>query len=201
MAIHRYVCHVQESVNGLAFSTVALPSPNATSVVRTLKVTPTNNSQPATTYRYQVQAVDTTGASSTLAVGATFSVPDTDNSFSTSFNGSWSGLNLAGAFGGSVSQSSTVNATANPANAQTATSFAVVSTLGPDRGIAQVRVDGQLVASVDLYAPTQQTAQVVYAINGLAAGATHQVQVVVTGSKNAASTASKVDYDAILALK
>ena len=180
---------------------MALPSPNATSLVRTLLVSPTNNSKPATNYRYQVQAVDTAGNTSTVGLGATFTVPDTDNSFNTSFNGSWGGLNLAGAFGGSVSQSSTANSTANPANAQTATSFAVVSTLGPDRGIAQVKVDGQVVATVDLYAATQQTAQVVYAINGLTSGVTHQVQVVVTGTKNTTSTASKVDYDAILALK
>jgi hypothetical protein len=81
------------------------------------------------------------------------------------------------------------------------THVAVVSTLGPDRGIAQLKVDGQLVATVDLSAATQQTAQVVHAINGLAPGVTHQVQVVVTSSKSASSTASKVDYDAILALK
>ena len=192
---------LQESVNGLAFATVALPSANATSVVRTLAVSPNNNSRPATTYRYQVQAVDTAGNTSPIGLGATFTVPDTDNSFNSSFNGSWSGLNLAGAFGGSVSESSTAGATANPANTQTATSFAVVSTLGPDRGIAQVKVDGQLIATVDLYAATQQTAQVVYAINGLAPGVTHQVQVVVTASHNAASTGSKVDYDAVLALK
>jgi hypothetical protein len=192
---------LQESVNGLALATVTLPSPTATSVVRTLAVSPTNNSKPATTYRYQVQAVDTAGNTSPVALGATFTVPDTDNSFGTSFNGSWSGVNLAGAFGGSVSQSSTANATANPATAQTATSFAVVSTLGPDRGIAQVKVDGQVVGTVDLFAATQQTAQVVYAINGLTAGATHQVQLVVTGTKNASATAAKVDYDAILALK
>ena len=48
---------------------------------------------------------------------------------------------------------------------------------------------------------TQQPAQVVYAINGLTVGVTYQVQVAVTGTKNASATAAKVDYDAILALK
>jgi chitobiase/beta-hexosaminidase-like protein/Big-like domain-containing protein len=197
--IDHYV--LQESINGLAFGAVALPSPTATSVVRTLKVSPTNNSQPATTYRYQVQAVDKSGAVSAVGAGASFIVPDTDNSFNTSFNGSWSGVNLTGAFGGSVQQSSTANATANPATAQTATSFALVSTLGPDRGIAQIKVDGTVVATVDLYAATLQPAQVVWAWNGLAAGSQHQVQVVVTGTKNASATQARVDYDAILALK
>lgn len=197
--IDHYV--VQESINGAAFGPVTLGSPTATSVVLGLKVSPSNNSTPATTYRFQVQAVDKAGNVSTFAIGSTFTVPDTDNSFNSSFNGSWSGVNLVGAFGGSVSQSTTAGATAQPANAAPATSLALVSTLGPDRGKAQIQIDGQLVATVDLYSPTQQTAQVVWAINGLAPGVNHNIQVVSTGTRNAAATASKVDYDAILALK
>jgi hypothetical protein len=170
-------------------------------MVRTLKVSPINNSVAPTSYKYQLQVVDKTGRASAFSVSPAFTVPDVDNSFSSSFNGGWSGLNLAGAFGGSVQQSSTANAAANPASAQAVTSLAFVSTLGPDRGIAQIKVDGSVVGSVDLYAPTLQTAQVVWADNGLAAGQNHQIQVVVTGSKNAASTAARVDYDAILGLK
>ena len=58
-----------------------------------------------------------------------------------------------------------------------------------------------MVGTVDLYAPTLQPAQVVWAWNGLPTGSQHQVQVVATGNKNAASTGAKVDYDAILAVK
>jgi hypothetical protein len=192
---------LQESINGLAFSTVTLPSPTASSVVRTLKVSPTNNSVPATTYRYQVQAVDKAGHVSAFSLAPSFTVPDVDNGFGSSFSGAWSGLNMAGAFGGSVQQSSTANATANPANAQAVTSLAVVSTLGPDRGIAQIKVDGTAVATVDLYAPSLQPAQIVWAANGLAAGSNHQVQMVVTGTRNAAASAARVDYDAVLGLK
>jgi hypothetical protein len=54
---------------------------------------------------------------------------------------------------------------------------------------------------VDLYAPQQIAAQVVWAINGLLPGVTHQVQIVPTGTRNASATAARVDYDAILALK
>jgi hypothetical protein len=54
---------------------------------------------------------------------------------------------------------------------------------------------------VDLYEPTQTTALVAWAINGLAPGATQQIQVVATGTCNASATAAKVDYDAIRALK
>ena len=192
---------LQQSSNGLGFGNVTLPSPTATSVTLNLKPSPTNNSVPATTYVFQVQAVDKQGHVSAFAIAPQFTVPDTDNSFNSSFNGSWSGVNLAGAFGGSVQQSSTAGATANPANPQPASSFGVVSTLGPDRGKAQIKVDGQIVATVDLYSPTQTTAQVVWSINGVNPSGTHQIQVVATGTKNAAATAAKVDYDAIIALR
>ena len=196
--IDHYV--LQQSVNGAAFNSVTLPTPNATSVTMNLLPSPVNKGT-ATTYRFQVQAVDSSGQLSPFAAGPTFTVTDVDNTFSSSFAGGWSGVNLAGAFGGSVQESTTSGATANPASAQTATSFAWVSTLGPDRGRAQVKVDGQLVGTVDLYAPQQIAAQVAWTINGLAPGLSHQVQIVSTGTRNAAATASKVDYDAILALK
>ena len=198
-SIDHYV--LQQSINGGAFSAITLPSPTATSVTLNLKPSPINNSVPATTYRFQVQAVDVYGNIGAFTAAPTFTVPDTDNSFSSSYAGSWSGVNLASAFGGSVHESTVSGATANPSNPQSASSFAWVSTLGPDRGIAQVKIDGQLVATVDLYAPTQSTAQVVWAINGLSPTTTHQIQIVSTGTRNAAATATKVDYDAVLALK
>ena len=133
-------------------------------------------------------------------MGSSFTVPDTDDTFNSSFNGSWSGVNLSGAFGGSVKQSTTPGAIAQPSNASPATSLAWVSTLGPDRGKAQVKIDGQIVATVDLYSPTQITAQVVWAINGLAPGGSHNIEIVSTGTKNVSSRAAKVDYDAILGL-
>jgi hypothetical protein len=106
-----------------------------------------------------------------------------------------------GAFNGSVQFSTTAGATANPSNGLTATSYALVSTLGPDRGKADILVDGQTVATVDLYAPVQQTGQVVWSINGLQPGVTHTIQVVSTNTRNPSSTGTRVDYDAILALK
>ena len=45
------------------------------------------------------------------------------------------------------------------------------------------------------------TAQVVWAINGLAPGVNHTIQILALGTQNAAAVAAKVDYDAIVALK
>ena len=197
--IDHYV--LQQSVNGAGFGNVALPSPSATSVTVNLKPSPSNNSAPATVYQFQVQAVDKQGNLSPFSIGSSFTAPDTDNSFNSSFNGGWSGVNISSAFGGSVQESTTPGATAQPSNAAPATSLAWVSTLGPDRGKAQVKIDGQIVATIDLYSPTQGTAQVVWAINGLAPGANHNIQIVSTGTKNISASAAKVDYDAIIAVR
>jgi glucosylceramidase len=110
-------------------------------------------------------------------------------------------VNLSAALGGSVHESTTAGATAGPANPAPATSLAWVSTMGPDRGLAQVKVDGQVVGTVDLYAPAQQASQVVWAMNGLAPSINHNIQIVAMGTKNAAATAAKIDYDAIVALR
>ena len=73
--------------------------------------------------------------------------------------------------------------------------------MGPDRGKAQIKVDGQLMATVDLYSPTQTAAQVVWSINGLAPGASHNLQLVSTNTKNPASSATNVDYDAVIGIR
>jgi hypothetical protein len=196
---------LQQSVNGNGFSNVTLPAADplkgpATSVTLDLKVSPINNSVPQTTYRFQVQVFDKAGNVSAFSVAPTFIVPDTDNSFGTS-SSNFSTQNLSGTFGGSVAFSSTAGATANPSNSAPATSLALVSSMGPDRGKAQIKIDGQLVATVDLYAPSQTLSQVVWSINGLAPNVSHSIQVVSTNTKNVASSGTRVDYDAIIALK
>ena len=59
-----------------------------------------------------------------------------------------------------------------------------VSTVGPDRGLAQVQVDGKTPQVVDLYQPTQQTGKVVWAVDNLTAGTTHTVTITVLGKKS-----------------
>ena len=197
--IDQYV--LEQQINGAGFGApITLPAANATSVTLNLKPSPSNQPSAATNYQFKVQAVDKQGHVSTFAVSPSFQVPDTDNSFNSSFNGTWSGVNISSAFGGSVQESATANSTAQPSNAAPATSLALVSTVGPDRGKAQIKIDGQIVATVDLYAPTQATAQLVWSINGLAPGVNHNIQIVATGTKNTAASAAKVDYDAILAV-
>jgi hypothetical protein len=54
---------------------------------------------------------------------------------------------------------------------------------------------------VDLYAPTQQKAAVVWVANGLSTGVTHTVTVTVLAASNTASSGSRVDHDAMVYLR
>ena len=191
--------HLQKSINGLAFFDVALPSPTATSLVETLTPSPTNQAT-VNTYNYRVQATNAQGVTSAFAVGPTFSVATTDDNGAVSYAGTWATGALAGAYGGAAHSSSLAGSSAGLSTGFSGTGIGLVSTLGPDRGIAEITLDGAVVATVDLYAPTLQTGQVVWSTGGLPAGA-HTVKVTVLGTHNAASTGARVDVDAFAAIK
>ena len=72
---------------------------------------------------------------------------------------------------------------------------------GPDRGKAEVRLDGALVETIDLYATSAQARRVVYSATSLDPSVQHTLQVRVLGTKRAASTGTRVDVDAFVALR
>jgi hypothetical protein len=194
---------LQQSTNGSAFFdvpgfTAAAPG-TATTATVSLVPSPTNKAG-GTTYQFRVVPQNSSGTFGAAASGPTITVPSTDNTGGFSFAGGWSGVNQAGAFNGSMQESSTANATAQNSTPLTGTSLALVSAVGPDRGIAQITVDGAVVGTVDLYSPTFQPGQVVWSSNALN-GVGHTVKVTVTTQRNPASTGNKVDVDAYLALK
>jgi len=67
---------------------------------------------------------------------------------------------------------------------------------GPDGGIATVQIDGGAPTQVDTYSPTQKFQPVVFSVGGLADG-NHTLTITATGSRNAASTNSRIVVDAI----
>ena len=67
---------------------------------------------------------------------------------------------------------------------------------GPDHGKADVYIDGAFDTTVDLYAAGRADQAIVYTKNGLSAS-THTLQVVARSDKNAASTNTFVEIDAI----
>jgi len=74
--------------------------------------------------------------------------------------------------------------------------FQLIADKDPYRGIAEVWLDGVLVATVDLYAPTTTNQVVEYESDTLSAGA-HTVSIKVTGTKNPASRYGYVTMDCL----
>jgi hypothetical protein len=138
---------------------------------------------------YQFQARSCTGATcGAWVAGPKFTLQPIDeaNMAPALFKGTWSTVAIAGTYGGTVKRSSgSATATLVPAVSFTVSGNAAwVSTRGPDQGLAQVQVDGGSPQVVDLYAPSLQVGQIVWARDALAAG-THTVTVTVLGKKSA----------------
>ncbi|TME38435.1 MAG: fibronectin type III domain-containing protein [Chloroflexi bacterium] len=189
---------LQQSTNGGAFVDASVqPTGTATSAT----VTPPMGTLLA--YQFQVRACSNPTTCSAFAVGPKFRlVPVDDNIVANiAFRGGWTVAPVPGAYGGSVHFATKpgANATLNSLTWTVVGNGAWVSTLGPDRGKATVTVDGGPPTIIDLYAPTQQPAQVVWTLGNLGPG-THTVVVTVQGAQNPASTGSRVDVDAFVVI-
>jgi hypothetical protein len=112
------------------------------------------------------------------------------------YAGEWRTQQTAVAVGSSRHYTSKAGYTATLTVTDTS-SVAWVSSIGPNRGKAQMYVDGVLVRNVDLYSPDHVARQVVATFNGLPAG-NHEVEIRVRGTKNAASSGKRVDVDAFV---
>ena len=78
--------------------------------------------------------------------------------------------------------------------------LAIIGTMGPDRGIANVSLDGAPPVAVDFYAAKAQPATLVYVANGTSIGVKHTFTVTPTGTKRAAATGTRIEVDGFLAL-
>ena len=94
---------------------------------------------------------------------------------------------------GTAALSATAGATATFTFTGTAVSW--IGFRGPVAGIANVYVDGALVAQPDLYAPADQIRVPVFTMANLAPGS-HTLRIEVTGQRNAAAIGAYVIVDA-----
>jgi hypothetical protein len=184
---------LQQKVGSGSFANVSLTS--ATAVSADLSV----STSATTTRQFKARATDTATNTSPYATGSPFKVRALQNgSASTVQSGAWTTHSLAKFYGGSVRKSAAAGA--QQSLAMTMQDVAIVSTLGPNRGIAQVWLDGSLVATVDLYSPTKQFRRVVWAADFATPGS-HTVVLRATGTKRAASSGKRVDLDAFLVMQ
>jgi hypothetical protein len=186
---------LEQSTNGGPYSSVALSSPSAISILRFLT--------PGNTYQYRVRAQDTAGNWSAWKEGEAFKVNVLQGTNSAiTYAGSWATQNFAEALGGAVRYASTSGSSAK-INISNALSIGWVSARGPDRGKADLYPDGihrTSYGSPDLYLPTTEWRKVAFAKNGMNPSVPHTLEVKVLGQKRDASSGTRIDLDAFVVL-
>jgi len=182
--IAKYV--LQRQVNGGSWGTVSLSSAAATSLKESLTL--------GATYRYRVKSTDGAGNTSGYAYSPTFKPTLTQQSSSSvSYSGTWTSASTTYASGGSLKYAAAKGASASWTF--TGSSIGWVAYRGPNRGSADVYIDGVLKATVDLYSAASYAKQIVYAATWGSNG-THTIKIVCRGT----SGHPRVDVDAFVRL-
>jgi hypothetical protein len=163
---------VQISRNGGSYAAITLSSRRATSVNRALSLTGT--------YRVRVRARDRVGNWSGWVYGSTTSARILqDGSAAVSYSAGWARLSSTTWSGGTARMASVAGNSATVLF--TGRGIAWVTGRAPNRGIAQIRVDGVLVATVDLRAASVSARLTAYSKTWSAVGK-HKLSIRILGT-------------------
>jgi len=164
--ISRYA--LQAQVNGGSWASLSLPSATSTSFAQQLAFN--------AVYRFRVRATDGAGNTSGWAYGPSFKALFTQqNSSAVQYSYGWSTLLTSAASGGSLATTKTAGSSAS--FTFTGSGISWVAYKGPNRGSAQIWIDGVLATTVSLYSSTYKAKQIVFATSWSANG-THTIRVV-----------------------
>ncbi|HEY3190770.1 MAG TPA: SH3 domain-containing protein, partial [Solirubrobacteraceae bacterium] len=177
---------VRRSIDGSGFANLAAGIPRSALAV---------SLAPGHAYRFEVRARDRAGNVGGWIAGSTVRAAFTQEaSPAINYRGTWrtaqNGYHLAGAARNAVAPGASATYTF------TGRGIAWVTTLGPDRGVARLYLDGTLVATVDTYASTFAFRTVAWARTWAWSG-THTLKLVVAGTTGHA----RVDLDAFEILR
>jgi beta-galactosidase GanA len=179
---------------------VAAPTPDNPAVTTLARANPTDGTQ--FIYVRQADAASTATVHTHLALnlGQTSGYTYDDANPALAYTGNWTHAGPSSGYtGGDYDSTESWSQTAGDSMSVTFTGTAV-QWIGPKNnngGIAAVYLDGTQVATVDTYAAAgKEYQQVLLSKTGLAAGS-HTLKIVVTGQKDAASSAATVVVDAI----
>lgn len=180
---------LQMQTNTAAFANVPLAAVTATEA--------TVNLTPGSTYTFRLQASDAAGNISEWVNSAPYTLTvDQETVKAVKTSGKWTAGAVTQALGNNVLSSSVAGTRLT--YSFTGTKTAWIAAKGPDRGRAEVWLDGVRVATVDLYAAgTAQGSFVAFNREGLT-NANHTIEIRVLGTRNTASTGTRVDVDAFL---
>lgn len=157
---------------------------------------------PGTTgLQFQVKAVDAAGNTSAGSVASAAAGLTLDQESVTgriAYTGTWTAASNAVSSGGATRHAGTSSASLTYRPATGTTQVAVVMATGPAAGKASVAVDGGSAVTVDLYSATVGSRVVVRATASVSASSQHTVVVRALGTKNSASSSTRVDIDAFV---
>jgi hypothetical protein len=121
----------------------------------------TRNLAPGHTYRFAVRAIDKAGNTSPWLYGPTFRLTGLQQTAAAvTYGGTWTTSTSTTWWGGTAKSSSAAGATAKVTF--TGRQFTWIGLKGANRGKAQIFANGVLLATVDLYSPTQQSQRVIW---------------------------------------
>ncbi len=179
-------------------SVAGVPLPSATALSTTVKIAAGENKA----HHFRAKATDTVGNSAMgpkTTLHARLRQDTATPALGVTFSGTWSSVTNHNASGGSLKSSSTAGDSVS-LTLDGVTDFAWVSSLGANRGMADVYVDGVKQATVDLYSATTTYRQVVFSWDSGGVPGTHTIQIRVLGTANASSLGTRVDLDTFVAL-
>ncbi len=178
---------------------VAAPTPDSAAVTAMERANPADGTQ--FIYVRQSDATSTATVNTHLAVNLAETGTNTydDTNPALRYTGNWTHVGSSSTTNGDYN---TTESSSQEAGDSMTVAFSgrAVQWIGPkssDEGIAAVSIDGKQVATIDTYAaPSKEFQQVLFEATGLAAG-DHTLKIVVSGQKDAASSADTVAIDAV----
>ena len=177
---------LQRQVNGGTWSSVTLSSATAKSIAQSLTI--------GYTYRYRVRATDGAGNRSAWSYGPAFAPRRAQQTAaSVTYGGTWTTVSASYVSGGSLGYATQAGAWAS--YTFTGYSVAWVAFRGPNRGSANVYLDGVFAKTISLYASTYSAKPIAYAASWGSNG-THTIKIVVVGTAGH----PRIDLDAFVRL-
>lgn len=170
-----------------------------TGTTTTLTVPPGTSS-----WRFQVKASDGAGNTSTASTASTAAVIGLEQetaSTKLTYAGTWTNASQTASSGGATRYATATTATATYKPATGTTQVAVVMASGPAAGKATITVDGGSAVTIDLYAATDSPRQIVLSTAALSATSAHTIVVKPAGTKNTASSSTRIDLDGFITRK
>ncbi|MBM4252059.1 MAG: hypothetical protein FJ146_08820 [Deltaproteobacteria bacterium] len=178
---------LERSINGGAFTQVALTTPTTTNQRLLLTA--------GRSYEYRVGATDSGGLNAAATRGGPFNLTALQEAAGAiTYRRTWLRTVATNFFGGTARSTTTRNASATIRF--TGSQVAWITAVGPTMGIATVTLDGVPQGNVDLYSRTNTGAVLKFVRTGLPR-AVHTLVITATGTRNVASTGNRIDVDAV----